>query len=168
MLPIVVPGSNLDRESILDWVLRFPKIIEYAWTTCSEDTYNSVFNNCPNVWRYTLWVAENAVKVKINKVKLSPWQTLETCRVVRYWGSHIPTVFRQSSHWWRWGFSLTCRPHSAPQKCFSVSGSHFCLRMNKRQGLVWPSGDLPTCSMVPQPTTLPRAPENIVKWIIIE
>jgi hypothetical protein len=58
------------------------------------------------------------------------------------------------------------RPHSTPQKYyFSASGTHFCLRLSKHQGLEQPEGlgkleksfhligsqtrDLPACSIVP-------------------
>jgi hypothetical protein len=35
----------------------------------------------------------------------------------------------------------TCRPRSAPQKYyFSASGTHFCLRLSKLQGLARPEG----------------------------
>jgi hypothetical protein len=64
--------------------------------------------------------------------------------------------------------SLTRRPRSTPHKYyFSASGTHFCWRLSKSQGLVWPEGlcklkelihfigsrtrDLPACSIVPEP-----------------
>jgi hypothetical protein len=64
--------------------------------------------------------------------------------------------------------SLTHRPHSTPQKHFlSASGTYFCQRLSKLQGLVRLDGlgklkkfnyfirsrtrDLPSCSIVPQP-----------------
>jgi hypothetical protein len=60
---------------------------------------------------------------------------------------------------------------------FSVSGTHFCKGLSQPQGLVLLEGlgklkksihiigtrtpDLPACSILPQPTTLPHAPNYI-------
>jgi hypothetical protein len=71
--------------------------------------------------------------------------------------------------------SPTNRPHFTPQKhYFSVSGTHFCLRLRKPQGLLQLEGlgklnkfndlegtrtrGLLACSIVPQPTMLLHAP----------
>jgi hypothetical protein len=67
--------------------------------------------------------------------------------------------------------SVTRRPPITPRK---IPGTHFCLRLSRPQGhsaagriksieksndlIGNRTGDLPACSIVPQPTTLPRAP----------
>jgi hypothetical protein len=102
------------------------------------------------------------------KGKAIPVQAMEALRGVRGWGSHI---FRHSAHRWRQG----CQPYAPaafyPQENSSYS---FLLRgrvdpkvMMQLEGLGklkkstssrTRTGDLPACSIVPQPTTLPRAP----------
>jgi hypothetical protein len=51
-----------------------------------------------------------------------------------------PTLSRQSAHWWRLG----SEPHTLAalysQKHFFASDTHFCYRLSKPQGLVWPEG----------------------------
>jgi hypothetical protein len=69
--------------------------------------------------------------------------------------------------------SPTSRPLFTPRK---IPGIHFCSRLSRLQGIVpleglgkfkqstspgTRTGNLPACSIVPQPTTLPRAPDNI-------
>jgi hypothetical protein len=64
------------------------------------------------------------------------------------------------------------RPLFTPRK---ISGTHFCYRLSRPQGHSAAgrirsieistssgtrTGDLPACSIVPQPITLPRAPNN--------
>jgi hypothetical protein len=67
--------------------------------------------------------------------------------------------------------SLTRQPPFTPRK---IPGTHFCWRLSQPQGHSLPGRirsieksnglignltcDLPSCSIVPQPTTLPRAP----------
>jgi hypothetical protein len=75
--------------------------------------------------------------------------------------------------------SLTRRQPFTPRK---ISGIHFCLRLSRPQGhsaagmvrsiekyndhIGYRTSDLPACSIVPQPTTLPRAPVwlSICSW----
>jgi hypothetical protein len=97
-----------------------------------------------------------------------PVQAAEALRVARVWGSHI---FRHSAHRWRQG----CQPY-APA-AFYPPGRFLVLifvrgwvdprsivrleglgKLKKSTSSGTQTGDLPTCSIVPQPTTLPRAP----------
>jgi hypothetical protein len=97
--------------------------------------------------------------------KTFPVQAVEALRVVRGWGSHI---FRYSTHRWRQG----CQPY-APAAFYppgrfllliSVRGWVDSRAKVRLEGLkkstlsgTWTGGP-PVCSIVPQPTTLPRAP----------
>jgi hypothetical protein len=85
--------------------------------------------------------------------------------------------------------SLTHRPSSTPHKPYvSATGSNFCYRLSNLQGLVRPEGlgklkkyihlkgsrtlDLPACTIVPQPTTLPCAPcsnhnESVITYAML-
>jgi hypothetical protein len=96
---------------------------------------------------------------------------MEAHRVVRRWGSHI--LSRQSAHRWRWG----CQPNVPA--AFYPPGRFLVLISVKK--LSRPQGhsaagrirsiekihligtrirDLPACSIVPQPTTLPSEIKN--------
>jgi hypothetical protein len=108
-------------------------------------------------------------KVK-GKVKLSLEQAVNAYRVVRRRSSHI--FSRKWAHRWRWG----CQPY-APATLYppgrfrvliSVSGwvqpratvqLEGLSKLKKKIHLIGTrTRDLPDCSIVPQPTTLPRAP----------
>jgi hypothetical protein len=83
---------------------------------------------------------------------------VEALRFARGWGSHI---FRHLAHRWRHG----CQPY-APAAFYPPG--RFLVRISVR-GWSTPgpstssgtrTGDLPACSIVPQPITLPRAPPH--------
>jgi hypothetical protein len=95
---------------------------------------------------------------------------MEALRVARGWGSHI---FRHSAHRWRWG----CHPY-APAAFYppgrflvliSVRGwvkPRAIVRLEglgqlKKSTSSMITGNLPTCSIVPLPTTLLHAPGEI-------
>jgi hypothetical protein len=69
-----------------------------------------------------------------------PWNVKQSClwnrpsRPIGLWDVKDPTLSIQSVHRWH-------RPRSTPQKhYFSASGTHFCYKLNKLQGLVLPGG----------------------------
>jgi hypothetical protein len=69
------------------------------------------------------------VKAKV-KIRLSPSQAVEAYRAVRCWWTHVVWTIDSQSGLKRWR-------HSTPQKhYFSASGTHFCYRLSKPQGLV--------------------------------
>jgi hypothetical protein len=90
-------------------------------------------------------------------------QAVEALRVARGWGSHI---FRHSAHRWRQG----CQPYE-PAAFFPQGGSWYSFllervtvqlegvgKVKKSTSCGTRTGDFPACSIVSQPTTLPRAP----------
>jgi hypothetical protein len=101
------------------------------------------------------------------KGKVNPLQAVEGFRIARGWGSHI---FRHSAHRCRQG----CQPYAPaafyPPRKFLVLISvrdwvdpRAILRLEELGKLKKSTSsgnrtrDLPACSIVPQPTTLPRA-----------
>jgi hypothetical protein len=113
-------------------------------------------------------LARLARSVKVKKVKLSLQQAVEAHRVVRHWG---PAFSRQSAYRWRW----VCQPYAPAAvilqedswysfllEAESISGHSAAGRIRSIEKSNYLNGnrirDLPACSMVPQPTTPPRAP----------
>jgi hypothetical protein len=101
----------------------------------------------------------------------SPW------RSTGLWDVEAPIFSRQSDHRWRWGCQLYAPAAILPLK--KIPGTHFCQRLSRPQGhsaagrirsvqkcndlnKKW-TRDLPACSTLSQPTTLPRAP-NVVRY----
>jgi hypothetical protein len=95
-----------------------------------------------------------------------PWRPIGLSDV------EAPTFSRQSAHRWQW----ICQPY-APAALYTprkIPGTHFCWRLSRPQGhnsagrlrsteksndiIGNRTRDLPACSIVPQPTTLPCAP----------
>jgi hypothetical protein len=113
-----------------------------------------ISNFCLAFWRNN--------KTPIKKGKVIPIQAVEALRVARGWGFHI---FWHSANRWRQG----CQPY-APDAFYpeEVSWYSFLLRgwvdpraIVRLEGLgklkkSISSGDLPACSIVPQPTMLLR------------
>jgi hypothetical protein len=102
------------------------------------------------------------------KGKVIPVQAVEALRVARGWGS---CIFRHSAHRWQQG----CQPY-VPVTFYPQEDSWYSFPLEA--GWVYPraimrlevlgklkkstssgsrTGDLPACSIVPQPTVLPRA-----------
>jgi hypothetical protein len=93
---------------------------------------------------------------------------VEALRVARGWGSHI---FRHSAHRWRqvWQpyapaafytqeeslYSFLLEAESTPRAIVRLEGLG---KLKKSTSSGTRSGAFPACSIVPQPTTLPRAP----------
>jgi hypothetical protein len=84
------------------------------------------------------------------------------------WDVEVPTFSGQSAHRWRWG----CQPYAPagrplPTGRFLVlisvtswidrRGHNAAEELGQLKNPTTSSGDLPACSIVPQPTTLPRA-----------
>jgi hypothetical protein len=69
------------------------------------------------------------------------------------WEVEAPTFSRQSAHRWRQG----CQPY-APAAFYPPG--RFLVLISTLSGS-W-TGDLPVCSIVPQPTTLPRAHRSLI------
>jgi hypothetical protein len=100
-------------------------------------------------------------KCKGKQVKLTQYQAVEAHRFVRPWGSHI---------------FYTIGSQMAVRLSALRTGRHanFCQRLSRSQGYSAAgkirsteesndlignrTSDLPACSIMPQPTTLPRAP----------
>jgi hypothetical protein len=111
------------------------------------------------------------------KCKVIPVQAVEVLRVARGWGSHI---FRYSAHRWR----QVCQPYAGR---FLSPGRYLVLifvrgwvdsraivrleGLGKLKKKFTPSGtrtgDLPACSIVPEPTTLTRAPTSHITLVIL-
>jgi hypothetical protein len=107
--------------------------------------------------------------MKYVKVKLSLYQAVEAHMLVRRRGSHI--FSRQSAHRWRWG----CQPHAPaaplppgiflvliavrgwmdPRATVRLEGLGKLKKSSDLNGNR--THDLPACSLLLQPTTLPRA-----------
>jgi hypothetical protein len=110
----------------------------------------------------------------VKKVKLPLQQAVKARRVVRRRGSHFPDNRLTDGCE---VVSPTRRPPSTPRK---IPGTHFCLRLSRPQGhsaagrirSIKKSNyhignrirDLPACSLVPQPTTLPRVPIILIYY----
>jgi hypothetical protein len=109
-------------------------------------------------------MAPHSISIKV-KGKVFPVQAVEALRLARGWGSHI---FRHSSHRWRQGCQP--RPLFTPGKSLvliTVGGWVNPRTIVRLEGLgklkkftssEARTGDLPACSIVPQLTTLRRAP----------
>jgi hypothetical protein len=100
-----------------------------------------------------------------------PWN------LIGLWDVEAPTFSRQSAHRWRWG----CRPYAPAALCPTPPGRFLVPisvrgwddprvivlleglgQLKKSSDLIGNrTRDLPACSMVPQPTTLPRTPQDI-------
>jgi hypothetical protein len=105
------------------------------------------------------------LKVKVKPSYYRPGQAL---RVPRVWGSQIS---KQSLNE---GGKIVSRTHRPPLPPGNIPGTHFCYRLSQPQshsaaGRIMSiknssniirnrTRDLPTCSALPQPTALPRAP----------
>jgi hypothetical protein len=89
---------------------------------------------------FWLWqVYQLSVKATVKQNRSYPCNRL--WRPIGLWGVNDPTSCRLLFHRWRPG----CQPNTLaalyPQKhYFSASGTHFCYRLSKPQGLVWPEG----------------------------
>jgi hypothetical protein len=107
--------------------------------------------------------------ILVVKVKLScnrPW------RPIGLWDVEAPIFCRQSAHRWRWGCQsyapaaiyapgrflvlISVRGWIDPRITMGLKGLGKLKKFNYLIGT--PTCDLPACSIVPQPTTLPRAP----------
>jgi hypothetical protein len=107
------------------------------------------------------------------KSKVFLVQAAEALRVAKGWGCHI---FRQSAHRWRQG----CQPYAPaavyPRKIPGIMSVRGWVdlraiirlvglgKLKKSNSFGTRTGDLPACSIVPQPTTLPRAPVVIINF----
>jgi hypothetical protein len=120
------------------------------------------------------WSYERGFRTSIwtsNKRKGKSYPCNMPWRPIGMWDVEAPTFSRQSAHRWRWG----CRP-KAPGTLYPQEDSwySFLLEAESTPGprCGWirsieksndhignRTRDLPVCSIVPQPTTLPRAPE---------
>jgi hypothetical protein len=97
-------------------------------------------------------------------------------KAIGFWDVEAPTFSRQSAHRWRWG----CQPY-APTTLYLQEDSWYSFLLvaelipgpyaagrirsieKKSNNLIGNrTRDLPACSIVPQPTTLPRAPGVLV------
>jgi hypothetical protein len=119
-----------------------------------------------------MWFREIITK---GKDKAIPIQAMEALRVARGWGFHI---FRHSAHRWRQGcqtyapaafypqedswYSCVLEAESTPGAILRLEGLG---KLKKSTSSGTRTGDLPSCSIVPQPITLPRAP--IVNKVLI-
>jgi hypothetical protein len=123
---------------------------------CDEERYGTKpFFVSKLLWR--VWEKGAAVmwiKGKASYPCNRPW------RPIGLWDVEGPTLSRQSAHRWRWG----CQPY-APATLYPPG--RFLILISVR-GWVDPNWkihligtrtrDLPGCSIMPQPTTLSRAP----------
>jgi hypothetical protein len=114
-----------------------------------------------------LFISTTSFSVRMGKGKVIPIQTMEALRVARGWGSHI---FRHSDTDGGKVVSPTRWPLLPPGRFLVLI---FVRGWVDPGAIVWLeglgklkkctssgtwTGDLPACSIVPQPTTLPRAP----------
>jgi hypothetical protein len=111
-------------------------------------------------------VKSKAIPVKVHR---GP-QGCETSRLPHFLDNRLTVIGEV--------VSLTSRPPCARRK---IPGTHFCYRLSRSQGhcaagtirlneksnyhIGNRTRDLPACSIVPQPTTRPRAPHCIYKKI---
>jgi hypothetical protein len=94
-------------------------------------------------------MALNERKVKLGKV--IPVLAVEALRVARGWGSHSPVAFYPHEDSW-YSFLLEAESTGRMEGLGKLKNS---TSSGTR------TGDLPACSIVPQATTLPRAPLNV-------
>jgi hypothetical protein len=88
------------------------------------------------------------------------------------WHVEAPTFSRQSAHKWRWAaVRMSALRAGRPLHPRKIPGTHFCWvdpramvrlerlgKLKKCTSSGTRTGDLPACSIMPQPTTLPLAP----------
>jgi hypothetical protein len=84
---------------------------------------------------------------------------------------------RQGSSWLIDGSEVVSLMHGLPFTPRRIAGTHFCYSLNQPRAIVWLEGlgrmknryvfignrtrDLPSCTIVPQPTTLPHTSQYL-------
>jgi hypothetical protein len=124
----------------------------------------SVLTRCPYLTVHGIW----CVKVYLNILKnIKYYPCNRPGGPIGFWDVETPTLSRQSVHRWRWNCQAYAPAALYPQ---TVSWYSFLLeaespqdhsaagRIRSTENIQNRNRDLPACSIVPQPTTLLRAP----------
>jgi hypothetical protein len=151
---------------------------QYQLVLNADLTHNTttLHRNTPNTNQETIEHRKHALSVKGKDIHVTGYggpQGCETSRLPHF----LDNQFTDVSEF----FSLTLWPPFTPRK---ISGIHFCYRLSRPQGhcasgryrsiaqssylIGNGNSDLPACSVVPQPTTLPLPPppKLIISWKI--
>jgi hypothetical protein len=141
--------------TVLSQIVKFSRM-EYWARLCDFYNNNKMYQVLHKEWLdiknlfpcYKLRVISIVKSIKAKAIPVTGRGGLYGCET-----SRLPHFSRQSPHRWRWGCQALRTGHSEAGNIGSIEKSYGLIGTRNR--------DFPACSIIPQPTTLLRAPANI-------